>query len=176
MSDYSVGASWFDRRTRLLLRCRPAHPTPMTDAVFPPSNNPPASVHDLIRFHARHKLLLMAHAPATVSALGRLVAGAGSGGDLVQVWEEYQTRFQATLAMPASRGGHVNALLHAVGYFRGIDDATRHEVVRAIELFAAGASSLASPIRLIRMHADRLGITYLTDQVYFKLPSTLNDR
>lgn len=148
----------------------------MTDAVIPPPYDPPASVHELIRFHARHKLLLMAHAPAIVSALGRLVAGAGPRGDLGRVWDEYVATFQATLAKPASRGGHVNALLHAVGYFCGIlDDATRHEVVHAIELFAAGASSLASPIRLIRMHADRLGIAYLTDQVYLTLPSTLHE-
>ncbi|MCC7043693.1 MAG: YbgA family protein, partial [Acidobacteria bacterium] len=105
----------------------------------------PATPHDLVKFHARHKLLLMAHAPASVSALGRLVASAGTG-DLVRIWSEYEAGFRSTLSMPPSRGGHVNALLHAVGYFRGVaDEAKRRELARAIELYAAGASSLSAP-------------------------------
>lgn len=136
----------------------------------------PSTPHDLVRFHARHKLLLMAHAPAAVSALGRLVARAGVA-DLALTWQEYETRFRSTLSMPPSRGGHVNALLHAVGYFRGVvDDVRRQELARTIELYAAGASSLAAPVRLIRQMAAEHGIGYLIDQVYLQTPGAFDER
>jgi uncharacterized protein YbgA (DUF1722 family) len=149
----------------------------MTDVVVPtPLYDPPATVHDLIRFHGRHKLLPMAHAPAAMGALGRLVASAGKSGDLARTWSEYHATLLATLAKPATHRGHVNALLHAVGYFRGVVDETkRQELVRSIELFATGASSLATPIRLIRLQAALHGIGYLTDQAYLSLPSTIDE-
>jgi uncharacterized protein YbgA (DUF1722 family) len=135
----------------------------------------PATPHELVRFHARHKLLLMAHAPASVSALGRLVATAGAG-DLARIWSEYELGFRSTLSMPPSRGGHVNALLHAVGYFRGVADAAqRRNLARAIELYAAGASSLSAPARLIRQLAAEHGIGYLLEQVYLQVPSAFDE-
>lgn len=135
----------------------------------------PATPHELVRFHARHKLLLMAHAPASVSALGRLVATAGAG-DLARVWSEYDAGFRSTLSTPPTRGGHVNALLHAVGYFRGVADAAqRQTLARAIESYAAGASSLSAPARLIRQLAAEHGIGYLLDQVYLQVPSAFDE-
>jgi uncharacterized protein YbgA (DUF1722 family) len=136
----------------------------------------PATPHELIRFHARHKLLLMAHAPAAVTALGRLVARAGTS-DLGLLWDEYMRLFQSTIATPPSRGGHVNALSHAVGYFRGVlDDDARRQLVRTIEQYAAGATNLATPVRLIRQHAADHGVEYLRDQVYLQLPSPPDER
>jgi uncharacterized protein YbgA (DUF1722 family) len=135
----------------------------------------PSTPHDLVRFHARHKLLLMAHAPAAVSALGRLVARAGSG-DLARTWEEYEAGFRSTVSIRPSRGGHVNALLHALGYFRGVaDDVKRQQLIRTIELYAAGASSLAAPVRLIRQMAGEHGIGYLIDQVYLQTPGAFDE-
>jgi uncharacterized protein YbgA (DUF1722 family) len=135
----------------------------------------PSTPHDLVRFHARHKLLLMAHAPTAVSALGRLVARAGTG-DLARTWDEYEAGFRSTVSTPPSRGGHVNALLHAIGYFRGVvDDVRRQQLIRAIELYAAGASSLAAPVRLIRQMAGEHGIGYLIDQVYLQMPGAFDE-
>jgi len=137
--------------------------------------HPPVTPHELVRFHARHKLLLMAHAPAAVSALGQLVARAGSS-DLLSLWDEYVGLFQSTLASPPSRGGHVNALSHAVGYFRGVvDDEVRYRIVESIELYASGETTVSAPIRLIREHATSHGITYLCEQVYLQLPSPFDE-
>jgi len=136
----------------------------------------PATPDELVRFHTRHKLFLMAHAPAAVGALGRLVARSGSG-DLDDIWRQYDDTFRATVATPPSRGGHVNALLHSVGYFRGVvADNDRRGIVRAIELYAAGGSSLAAPMRIIRTHAEQHGIQYLLDQVYLRSAADFDDR
>jgi uncharacterized protein YbgA (DUF1722 family) len=136
----------------------------------------PATADELVRYHTRHKLLLMAHAPAAVGVLGRLVARSG-GGDLDDIWRQYDEKFRATLAQSPSRGAHVNALLHAVGYFRGVvADTDRRGIVRSIELYAAGACSLASPMRIIRAHAEQHAIQYLLDQVYLRSAADFDDR
>lgn len=130
----------------------------------------PVTVHELIRCHTRHKLLIMAHAPAAVYTLGRLVAGA-TKDNLDAVWNDYRERFEATLARPASRGGHVNALMHAVGYFRGVLDSTQRQALgRAIDMYAGGSGSLPAVVEQIRRYAEQHGIGYLVEQVYLERP------
>jgi uncharacterized protein YbgA (DUF1722 family) len=90
------------------------------------SLEPPRTPHDFVQTHARHELLLMAHSPAAVSRLGRIVARAGAD-DLDALWRQYEVGLHETLARPPSRGGHVNALQHAVGYFRRLDIDTRRQ-------------------------------------------------
>jgi uncharacterized protein YbbK (DUF523 family) len=52
---------------------------------------------DLMRFHARHKLLLLAHVPTAYARLGRLVASA-KGRVSRALLEEYATAFMDALA------------------------------------------------------------------------------
>lgn len=122
---------------------------------------------DLTRFHDRHWLLLLAHAPSDViEALDRLVAQAG-GGDFAATLEQYRGLFAHAADTRPPPSGHVNALLHAAGRLRGsLTDAEWEGVSRAIEQFAAGAASLARPLRLLRRHAARHGHTWLLEQVY----------
>ena len=120
----------------------------------------------LVRFHTRHKLLLMAHSPAALNLLGRLVANAGDG-PVELLAGDYMTTFKNALEQPATRGGHVNALQHMVGYLRCVlTEDERRSVSDAIEQFAAGHASLAVPLSLIRRHAVTHRIQYLLDQVY----------
>ena len=120
----------------------------------------------LVRFHTRHKLLLMAHSPAALNRLGRLVANAGDG-PVELLTGDYMTAFKNALEQPATRGGHVNALQHMVGYLRRVlTEEERRSVSDAIEQFAAGHASLAVPLSLIRRHAVTHRIQYLLDQVY----------
>lgn len=120
----------------------------------------------LVRFHTRHKLLLMAHSPAALSVLGRLVAKAGTQ-PVPALLEKYWPVFRNAVEQPASRGAHVNVLQHMAGYLRPVlDDDERREVTAAIDDFAGGTTSLSIPIALIRRHATAHQIHYLLDQVY----------
>jgi uncharacterized protein YbgA (DUF1722 family) len=131
------------------------------------SSRPPGAAA-FVEFHARHKLLLMAHAPHLVRTAGRLVAQAGRA-DLEGLWSNYVTAVMPALAQPPTRGGHVNVLQHAAGYFRAMASAEDRRALRAaIEAFAAGSGPLDEPIRLLRLLAERHAVTYIARQVYLQ--------
>ena len=122
---------------------------------------------DLMRFHARHKLLLLAHAPAAYARLGRLVAGA-KGRVARALFEEYATGFMAALAVPATRGRHVNVLQHMAGYFEAADTESRRELAATIADYGRGLVPLVVPLTLIAHHARRHDVGYLLEQVYLQ--------
>jgi uncharacterized protein YbgA (DUF1722 family)/uncharacterized protein YbbK (DUF523 family) len=124
------------------------------------------SVGDLLRFHAAHKLVLLAHDPATYASLGRLVARAKELSRTTLA-ADYERRFMEALAHPATPARHANVLQHIAGYFRDqLDGASRAELQGVIEDHRNGLVPLIVPITLVRHHARRLGIEYLHGQVY----------
>ena len=121
---------------------------------------------DLVAFHSREKLLLLAHDQVACRALGRLVAGAG-GRPLKAVGDEYEAAFTRGLRMPATRGQHVNVLQHMVGYLkRLLTETERRELDDTIDTYRAGTTPLKIPLTLIRQHISRHDITYLAEQSY----------
>jgi uncharacterized protein YbgA (DUF1722 family) len=68
-----------------------------------------SGVPALIDFHARSKLLLMAHGESQWRQLGRLLADSPGRPD-DEVAREYATRFAATLARPSRPGPEVMAV------------------------------------------------------------------
>ncbi len=125
---------------------------------------------DLVRFHAAHKLALMAHSPAAYRALGALVGGTGKGSMAATV-EAYGARFMEGLEVPATRGRHANVLQHAAGYFKGLLDAPdRRELAEAVADYGKGHVPLVVPLTLVRHHVRRHagapGIEWLAGQTY----------
>jgi uncharacterized protein YbgA (DUF1722 family) len=123
-------------------------------------------VGDLVAFHTAHKLVLMAHSQQAYAELGRLVAGAKRLARAA-LRERYQVEFMTALAAPATPRRHANVLLHALGYLRrGLDAASRAELLRSVEDYRAGLVPLVVPITLLRHHVRVLGVEYLAGQVY----------
>ncbi|HEX9049683.1 MAG TPA: DUF523 and DUF1722 domain-containing protein [Anaeromyxobacter sp.] len=125
---------------------------------------------DLVRYHAAHKLALMAHSPAAYRALGALVAGMGKGA-IRPTLDAYAAGLMAALRTPATRGRHANVLQHAAGYFRDLlDPDDRRELAGAIEDYARGHVPLVVPLTLVRhhvrRHADARGVDWLAGQTY----------
>jgi len=122
----------------------------------------------LVGFHAAHKLLLLAHAPEAYRRLGRLVARAASM-PRPEVREAYESGFMEAMAVPATRGRHVNVLQHMAGYLRdGLDQASRDELQQTIADYGVGLLPLVVPVTLMRHHVRHLGIAYLEGQVYLE--------
>jgi len=120
----------------------------------------------LVRFHTRHKLVLMAHAPRAYQALGRVVAGAKSLSRQ-DVAARYPAEFMAALRVMATPRRHTNVLMHMVGYFkRTLDTASRDELLATIEDYRTGLVPLIVPLTLVRHHVRRHAIAYLADQIY----------
>jgi uncharacterized protein YbgA (DUF1722 family)/uncharacterized protein YbbK (DUF523 family) len=110
-------------------------------------------MRDLIDFHARHKLQLMAHDPAGARQAGHLVAIA-SGRPLDEVGAGYTGLFARALAFQVSRGRHVNALQHAFGLISELlDDTRRHDILATIDGYRRGEVPLSVPVTLLRHHA-----------------------
>lgn len=126
------------------------------------------TVGDLVRFHTAHKLTVLAHQPAAYTDLGRLVAGAkGLARGALQ--QEYERRFMGALSKIATPKRQANVLQHIVGYFRDrLEAGDRAELLSLIEDHRTGVVPLVVPITLIRHYVRRLGIEYLTGQVYLE--------
>jgi len=122
----------------------------------------PCSAADLVGFHARHKLQLLAHDPARYRAAGRVVAGAGAE-------VAYRDLFLAALASPATRGRHANALQHAYSRIgRELDRPRRADLVARIEAYRRGEEPLSVPVALLAHYASGGGFPWLAEQTYLR--------
>ncbi|HWI19370.1 MAG TPA: YbgA family protein [Vicinamibacterales bacterium] len=131
-----------------------------------------STVDELMRFHTRHKLLLMAHSPEAYRALGRMVAGA-TREDLAQRLGDYRTAFAAAIAEPPTRGRHVNVLQHIVGYFRDVaTEQERRHMAAAIADYERSEAPLDTTVTLLAQYARQYGVRYLLDQVYLGSPQS----
>ncbi len=123
----------------------------------------PWSAGDLVAFHARHKLQMLAHDPLRYRSAGRVVAAAGTA------WagQAYRDLFLAAMAVKATRGRHANALQHAYSRIgRELDRARRHDLVARIEAYRRGEEPLSVPIALLAHYA--LGLPWLAEQTYLR--------
>jgi uncharacterized protein YbgA (DUF1722 family)/uncharacterized protein YbbK (DUF523 family) len=129
---------------------------------------PATRTHDLMDFHARHKLLLLAHSPRLYASLGQVVANADRA-PLAHALDRYRSAFMTALAAPATRGRHANVLKHMAGYFRDVlrPDA-RRELAESITEYHRGLVPLVVPVTLLAHYAKIEGIQYLLDQVYLE--------
>ena len=133
------------------------------------------SAGDLVGFHARHKLQLLAHDPARYRSAGRVVAAAGTA-PREQTVVLYRDLFLAAMASPASRGRHANALQHAYSRIgRELDRARRHDLVARIDAYRRGEEPLSVPVALLAHHAS--GLPWLAEQTYLRpFPAALRLR
>jgi uncharacterized protein YbbK (DUF523 family)/uncharacterized protein YbgA (DUF1722 family) len=122
---------------------------------------------ELVAFHSREKLLLLAHEPAGYQRLGRLVATA-KGRPRAEVAAEYAAGFLAGLRKVATKGRHANVLQHVAGYLKHLPSEDRQEVAGAIDDFRGGLVPLVVPVTLLRHHVRRERIEYLAGQSYLE--------
>ncbi|MBL8843816.1 MAG: DUF523 and DUF1722 domain-containing protein [Planctomycetes bacterium] len=124
------------------------------------------TVGDLVAFHSREKLLLMAHSPKLYQELGRLVAHA-KGRPRAELAADYRRQFMEALATLATTRRHVNVLQHMAGYVsKQLDGDGRAELTGSIADFGAGLVPLIVPLTLLRHHVRRFAVDYLAQQTY----------
>jgi uncharacterized protein YbgA (DUF1722 family)/uncharacterized protein YbbK (DUF523 family) len=127
-----------------------------------------ATYKELIEFHARHKLQLMAHSPKLLSAMGKLVAS-GKTVPPVELMENYCQLLMAALTYRATVKKNVNVLYHLIGYFKKLNNTDEQaELVELIERYARQIVPLVVPLTLIGHYVRKYKITYLTGQTYLE--------
>jgi uncharacterized protein YbgA (DUF1722 family)/uncharacterized protein YbbK (DUF523 family) len=133
-------------------------------ALFAPAWQP----RDLVGFHARHKLQLLAHDPSRYRAAGRVVAAAGSA-PRAATEAAYRDWFTAAMLSRATRGRHANTLQHAFGRVgRELDRGRRADLAARIEDFRRGADPLQVPVTLLAHYASDGSVPWLADQTYLR--------
>jgi uncharacterized protein YbgA (DUF1722 family) len=137
---------------------------------------------DLVAFHARHKLQLLAHDPARYRAAGQVVARAGApaggeaaggdtaggdtaGGDTGAA--AYRELFLAAMASPATPGRNANALQHAYSRIGPrLPHGRREDLLARIEAYRRGEVPLSVPVALLDHYASTEELPWLAGQTY----------
>jgi uncharacterized protein YbgA (DUF1722 family)/uncharacterized protein YbbK (DUF523 family) len=121
---------------------------------------------DLVVFHTRHKLQVMAHSILIYREMGRLVATA-MGADREQLLMGYGKLLMRALAQQATPRKHVNVLQHVMGYFKkNLSSVEKKAIEATIESYRQGNIPLAAPLALLRQHAETYNQAWLKGQTY----------
>ncbi len=122
----------------------------------------------LVKFHERHKYLLMSHSLPHYRALGRIVANM-KGKKLPHVQAEYLDSLMEALQLRATVKKHVNVLQHLSGYFKQqLTSDEKQELAETIEAYKSGHVPLIVPITLINHYIRKYQEPYLGQQYYLQ--------
>ena len=131
------------------------------------------SIGGLVKFHQKHKYMLMSYSQDGLRELGRIVANKESL-DPETACSKYLKKFTALTFKPAPRSKHSNVLYHMFGYFsREIDEFDRHETIDVIEKYREGIVPLVLPVMRISNFVRKLKVKYLLGQSYLVYPEEL---
>ncbi|MGR8930258.1 MAG: YbgA family protein [Gammaproteobacteria bacterium] len=126
------------------------------------------TVHELMTFHSRHKLIAMSHDQNQAKALGRLIADAKQD-NLDDIARQYILDLTTCLKTVASRGNHVNVLQHIQGYLKTrLDHDDKQELIEIIENYRKGIVPLIVPLTLLRHHFRKQPDQFIEDSYYMK--------
>ena len=124
------------------------------------------SVANLVDFHTRHKLLLLAHSPDIYRQLGKMV-GEASQRQVDEVLDDYQALLMKGMRLRTTVRKHVNVLHHMLGFFK--NELTADEKQEALELtnhYRNGTLPLIVPITIFNHYIRKYRQPYLKQQVY----------
>lgn len=123
---------------------------------------------DLIAYHSRYKLLLLAHSQPKYRELGRFVANLHEWASLEAWFNEYRLRLMDLLSHQATRRNHTNVLMHVQGYFRNqLNTRQREELSSLIDRYRQGTQPLLAPVTLLKHYMAEFPDAYLSGQRYF---------
>jgi uncharacterized protein YbgA (DUF1722 family) len=127
----------------------------------------PWEPRDLVAFHARHKLQLLAHDPARYRSAGQVVAAAGGVVPPTETGVAYRELFLAAIAEQATPGRNANALQHAYSRIgRSLSQPRRGDLLARIEDYRRGEVPLSVPVALLAHYASDGDLPWLASQTY----------
>lgn len=121
---------------------------------------------DLVAFHSRHKLQIMAHSPEHYRQMGRLVAQARQL-PLPEVLATYQDLALTALRLKATVSKNANVLSHLQGYFKKqLSGDEKQELLEIINSYRRREVPLIVPVTLINHYVRKYQEPYLMEQFY----------
>jgi uncharacterized protein YbgA (DUF1722 family) len=125
-----------------------------------------ADLGELVEFHSRQKLLMMAHSPQTYREMGVLVAH-GKGMKQPQLLNCYEELLMKGLTLQATAKKNTNVLMHIMGYFKkALDPTEKAELLEVINQYHNHLVPLLVPLTLLKHYVSKYDQSYLKKQVY----------
>ena len=121
---------------------------------------------NVVDFHMRHKLLILAHSPKHYQTMGKLVARARDL-PLRELYQQYQTLLMESLLLKTTPKRNANVLMHMMGYFKEqLSSDEKQELLKVIDHYRGGFVPLIVPVTLINHYVRKYDHPYLKQQVY----------
>jgi len=124
------------------------------------------SAGELVKFHTRHKLLILSHSTKHYREMGKLVAET-KGKKISEIYARYEALLMEALRLKATVKKHTNVLHHMMGYFKKqLTADEKKELLEVINDFHSGLVPLLVPVTLFKHYVTKYGQPYLKDQLY----------
>ena len=123
---------------------------------------------NLMEFHSRYKLVLLAHSQPEYREIGPFIAGMDKWASLIEFTAEYRQRLLHLLSHSPTVANHTNVLMHVQGYFRPYLTSTqRQALAQLIDQYRLGELPLSAPVAQITDYMIEFPNDYLAGQNYF---------
>ena len=124
------------------------------------------SIGSLVRFHTRHKFLILSHSRKKYDDMGELVANAKKI-KTAELKTRYSKLFMAALTYKSTPKKNTDVLLHMVGFLKKIlTREGKKDILSVIEDYRNELLPLVVPVTLIYHQVKKHNIEYLLDHVY----------
>lgn len=121
---------------------------------------------NLVDFHTREKLLIMAHSQKHYREMGRFVA-TGKQIKPADLYSSYEALLFKALALKATVSKNTNVLMHVLGYFKKLLSADeKQEVLELTRNYRNGHLPLIVPTTLMNHYVRKYHQPYLAQQTY----------
>ena len=120
----------------------------------------------LVDFHARNKLLVLAHSEKHYRAMGKRVA-AGKALPVQTLYDQYETLLMEALSLKTTVKKNANVLYHLMGYFKNeLSADEKQELLEIFDRYRAQYIPLVVPVTLINHYVRKYQQPYLAKQTY----------
>ncbi len=120
----------------------------------------------LVDFHTRQKLLLLAHSPEHYREMGRVVAHINER-PMAEITSRYQDLLLESLRLKTTPKKNANVLYHLMGYFKkDLTADEKQELLDIIDHYRRGDLPLIVPITLVNHYVRKYDQAYLKEQYY----------
>ncbi len=120
----------------------------------------------LVDFHTRHKLLLLAHSTEHYREMGRVMAHLKEA-PLEETTARYQQLLLESLRLKTTNKKNANVIYHLLGYFKkDLTADEKQELLDITEHYRQGTLPLIVPITLINHYVRKYEQAYLKEQYY----------
>ncbi|MGB0495680.1 MAG: YbgA family protein [Kangiellaceae bacterium] len=132
------------------------------------------TVNKLLKFHSRHKMLLLAHCQPIYRTLGPIVAQA-TKQNLIEKSELYINQFMKALSKRSDRANNTNVLMHIQGHLKDLLSKTdKAELRQCIMDYNQGMQPILSPLTLLKHHFKSHPSSFIARQSYLNpYPKTM---